>query len=206
MADNNGKGCGCFGIGCLVVVIVGGIVLGLLGFAGWQVYQGALGFTEEGPRELPQVEVDPGHFNELQQRLTAFEQMEGDAQLRLSAEDLNQFVHNSPQLQEARDAVYFEIADGITYSQVSIPLTQVPFMSDRWVNGRLGLQLSIQDGQPTVRVESLTVGGKPAPSAFMDQVQKQDLGQDLMQNPEVAKALKGVKSLNVEGNEIILSK
>jgi len=200
------KGCGCFGIGCLVLVVVAGIVLGLLGFAGWQIYQGALEFTSTEPRQLPVVEVDPTQFQALQQRIDAFKQAEGEAELRLTGNDLNQFVHGSPNLKEARDKVYLTIVDGVTYSDVSIPLDAVPFMKGRWLNGQLGLAIDIQDGQPDIQVKSLTVGDKPVPSAFMDALQQQNLGQDLMQEPEVAQALNQVKSLTVEGNEIILRK
>lgn len=200
------KGCGCFGIGCLVLVVVAGIVLGLLGFAGWQIYQGALEFTSTEPRQLPVVEVDPTQFQALQQRIDTFKQAEGEAELRLTGNDLNQFVHGSPNLKEARDKVYLTIVDGVTYSDVSIPLDAVPFMKGRWLNGQLGLAIDIQDGQPDIQVKSLTVGDKPVPSAFMDALQQQNFGQDLMQEPEVAQALNQVKSLTVEGNEIILRK
>ncbi len=200
------SGCGCFGFGCLTLFVVAGMVVGFLGFAGYQVYLAALEFTEEGPRSLPVVELDPGRLAEVMGRMEAFTAAKEGAELRLSGEDLNQYVQGVPAWESARGKVYFAIENGIAYSEASFPLTRVPALAQRWVNGRVGLALAVEAGTPRVTIESLTVGGRPAPTAFMDVVVGKDFGPTLLANPQVAEMFKGVKSLSVEGSELILRK
>jgi len=201
----NGKsGCGCFG--CVILLIVSGVVLGILSFAGWQVYQGALAFTTPKSEPLPRVVADERQFRELIRRMETFAGAGAEGELRLNAGDLNQYVHGAPEFAYARDHVYFSIEKGIVYSDVSLQLKSVPFLSERWLRGRVGLDLSMENRQSRILVKSLQARGEAAPSAFMDMVARQDFGPVIERSPEVAKTLKGVKSIAVEDDVIILKK
>ena len=210
------KGRGCFFYGCLTTLIL----LIIVGVAGFLVINYGLKklnalieqYTESGPATLPAVQMSKAQYDELDKRVTAFEQALDAGKtvepLVLSAEDLNALMANNPALQAFKGKAYVTIDGDQVKGQVSIPLSDLgslPGLSKlkgRYLNGSATLKASLDNGVLIVTMQSLQVKGQSPPANVMARLRAQNLAQDAYRDPKNAETLRKFESIEIKDGTI----
>lgn len=208
--QNPPKKRGCFFYGCLSMIVLS-LVAVLLIYLGFR-YLGRVAeeFTDSKPALIETVEVSPARLEALQKRLAAFKEVL-DAQkvseeLSLSAEDLNSLIANEPGLKELRNRVFVSIEGDWIKGKVSIPLDKFPLfrLKGRYLNGTATFKASLENGHLLVMLDTLEVNGKPLPAQFLSQLRKQNLAQDVQQDPKTAQAIQKFETIRIQDGSVIV--
>ncbi len=208
-------GLGCVAKGCVVLLIVGllgGAVLGGLGYWAWSQ---ARGFTADHPEAVPILEATDAQAAEVAARVKAFSDTVGRggrATLTLSAADLNAIVARDPKYRDARGRVFFAIVKDALHTRVSVPLDGIPTFKGRWFNGEAGLDVRFVDGELTLKPVSLEVGGKPVSKATLRAMSTPEAMQQLNQglrdkmrkDPKFEEDLRKVESIDIKNNQLVI--
>jgi hypothetical protein len=163
---------------------------------------------------VPTVQVEPGEFEALQQRMAAFQEAlqagAATSPLVLSGHDLNVLLARHPDTATWRDRAHLQVVGDQVVGQVSLPLddlASLPGMKrfrGRYLNGTAALRPSLRDGQLAVFLESLEVNGQPLPENVMRSLRQQNLAQDAQFDPEMSEALARLENIEVSDGQIII--
>jgi hypothetical protein len=134
------------------------VILLLLGLAGALLVKMGVDFLKnnllaDAPAEMIAVEADPERYEELRQDLRKFKDQEEPGELRFSASDLNLILVSDPALADWSDRARVAIEDGIIYVEFAIPMDG-GFFDGKWINGRIGLQPELRNGNLGGRIVS----------------------------------------------------
>lgn len=191
----------CWLYGCLGSIALFGllIVCGGLGTY-WFVNNQFQKYTSAEAAELPVVEIDEAQLAELESRVEGFKTaVEADttpAELVLTADELNAMIASHDDL---RGRVYVKIADGQVSGDVSVPV------GGRYFNGSATFDVVLVNGVLFVNLKAATIKGEPVPDVAIEAIGKENLAKDVNNNPEVAKIIKSLESIRIEGDKIILT-
>ncbi len=188
------------------------IILGVAGILGARYgYKKLVGtYTSPAAAQLPAVTYTGEELQSLTNRLNAFQMaanaLTNEATLKLSARDINVLIHSHDELKEARDRFFVEIEDDTIKSAVSVPLDNfgLDALKGRFLNGKAGLKVEINNGQLTVNLDSLEVNGSRVSPSFMTQLKGENLAKDVKFDAETKKMLQRVEKLAIENGELIL--
>lgn len=200
-------GRGCFFWGCLTLVLLGIAVGGCTGFFAYVLYKGALDATSTTPVPVEVYTLKPGEAEDLAKRLAEFERAAGaggPAELELSADDLNAYIASNQELQGWAGKAYLRIEGDQVFMDVSLPLEDVPFLSGRYFNGKLGVKLGLVDGRLIAFPESAIVNDKPVNEDLMKQVREQDILKATRREGGIADFRTKANSLEVRDGRIVL--
>lgn len=198
---------GCLIGGCLItmLLVVGGLVavgFGTYHFLTQQVTQ----YTSPEPRQLPVVEVSPEEMEEIATRVDTFQkeidQGKAPESLVLTSEELNALISQQEKL---RERVFVTIEDGLIEADVSFPTDGLPGGQGRYFNGSARIDVSLENGELIVNLESAELNGQPIPESIMKQLRTQNLAKDMNNEPDFAKTLAKFERLGVEGDKLILT-
>ncbi|TWT85721.1 hypothetical protein Pla123a_05280 [Posidoniimonas polymericola] len=202
---------GCMFWGCLIVGIGGVLMLLLLVGGGFGAYFWAKGqieqYTSTEPAEIPVSEATDEEIAEIQARVDALQQaVENDQpaaqnEVVLTADDINALIASN---QDMKGKVYVTIENGEVTGDVSMPLDDLPMGKGRFLNAKVTLNASYEDGVPIVTLKGGSVKGQPLPQQFIDALANENLAKDLLKDPKVAEKLRKFDSIKVEGDKIIL--
>ncbi len=208
MSSGEKQGMGCFAKGCIVLLVLGLIVAGVLGWGAYVAVQKVKEFTATSPALVPIQQATEEQFQEVQGRWQAFAaavQSNMPGQLVLTADDINTLVAMSPDL---KGKFHIRIENGQAFTQASIPLDNVPGFSGRYLNGVIGLKVGIENGAVSIVPQSIEVNGKPIPDQIMQALQNKDFAdgfnQGLRDDPNMAAVLQQIKSLRIENDKLII--
>ena len=141
------KGCGCVAKGCLILVILLLIIVGLLGCDWQKAVNWARTETSSTPVELPAENATQAEYDALVKKLDDYKSAEPGSgkTLQITAHDLNVLVALSPEWQTVRGKIHFTIDDDQIGLACSVPLNRVPMFKDQYFNGTAYFKLSIDD-------------------------------------------------------------
>lgn len=200
---------GCLFWGCLTVIIVGLLIAGIASFAGYKIYKKTLSFTSEEPVSISVYKPSQKEYESVRARVDAFRKAldeDREAELVLTAADINTLISLDPELKELAGKVYVYIEGGQIRADASIPLNQIPGFSGRYLNGTVGLKISLENGVLIIHAENVIVDGEPLPEKFMEELRKVNLAKDAYEDVETAELIKKFKSIRIEGGKLIISK
>jgi hypothetical protein len=102
--------------------------------------------------------------------------------------------------------VYFLIEGDKLKGQVSLPLGELglPGMQGRYFNGKATFLASLRDGHLVVMVDSAEVNGQPISEQIMAGMRNKNLAEDAAKDPDNAKLLGKLESLEIKDGTIIL--
>jgi hypothetical protein len=212
------KGRGCLLYGCLTLIVlmvavgIGGFFLVRYGME--QLTAFVEEYTDTVPMAIESVQVEPGELEELQQRMTSFEEaLDRGTRVQplvLTGHDLNVLIARHPAMSAWRDRARMQVVGDQIVGQISLPLDDlaaVPGMKrlrGRYLNGAAALKVSLQGGQLQVNLESLEVKGQPIPEEIMRSLRQQNLAQDAVRNPDLMEAIGQLESIRVVDGEIVI--
>lgn len=205
---------GCFGFGCLVVVV-------LFALGGVGAYFGvtsalkaaAYKYTDDSSRELKvdfTVEESVDVDSRIRRFTDAVNQGEEAEPLALSARDANILINSSldPLLIEMRERVRLKFEDGKILSELSLPLDRlgVKDLRGRYFNGDAELNLTkSENNEMSLNLRSLAANGSRLPPELLSQIQERtDFVDRIMKDPRVTRLTRYLKRFEVVGEQLVI--
>ncbi len=190
-------------LGCLVVLGVG-LVVAILGYINSLVTK----YTDSQPKALVTVEASPAKQEELKTRWTAFQQSVAAGRstrpLKLSADDLNVFLANIPNL---RDRLRFVINGDKLQGDFTVPLddTRQAKLKGRYLNGRVTFNFKFEEGFLTLNVGELEANGRPAPRWLVSRLQKENFLRFLDSNQDVMGLMQRIENVEISDGYVVVT-
>jgi hypothetical protein len=202
---------GCFFYGCIiasVLAVLMAILVGVLIFAGYRMLSSLVNdYTGTAPEQLPKVEMPAEKRQALQDRVKAFRSAVNDGTatepLVLTSDDINALIDEN---EELKGTMFVKIEGDELKARVSIPLDKLPLpmFKGRYLNGEAELKASLFDGELIVHIDAIEVNGKRPPEAVMTDVRKQNITKDIAKDPDNARMLRKLESLEIKDGKIIV--
>jgi hypothetical protein len=174
------KGLGCFGRGCLILVVFA-IVLAIACLAGmywgfqrnsailrgiyWLAKAQAIAQTSV---PIPQFTASDAQIQSVHERCEDFEQKARagqSAELELTADDINTLIATN---QDARGKVFVSIDGDRLRCQTSFPLGELIGRSSYYFNGDIAAQLRGAESLENPQLSGITVNGKSVPRDLLN--------------------------------------
>ncbi len=204
---------GCFFYGCLFAVIF--LVLGVVVVGGglFWIYRVAINATKEytdtAPEAMPPLTMPEAERQALRDKVTAYNKALNERKatepLVLTADDLNALIDDNPKL---KGRAHVEIKDDKIDSRISIPVGEfIPLgeLQGRYLNGSAKVILKVSEGMVDVRLEDVTVKGKPLPAEFAKELRNRNVVRDSANNGNMDKSLAEVQSVVVKDGTVIIT-
>ena len=198
---------GCILGGCLGVVVIGAIGMGVAGFIGWRMLAGQVEkYTSDTPRELPVVEYSDEQMQELQAKLDRIKNASQNGEvaepLVLTADDINALLAKE---EDFRGRVAVRIENGQFVADVSIPTDKIPGGKGRFFNGSATANASLRNGRLDVNIDQASVNGEPVPEQYMAGIRAENIAKDLNKEEKVTEVLELFESGEIDGDKVILT-
>jgi hypothetical protein len=174
------KGLGCFGRGCLILVVFA-IVLGIACVAGmyWgfqrnsAMLHGIYWLTKahaiaQGPVPLPEFTPSDQQLEAVHERCQDFEQKARagqPAELELTADDINALIATN---QDVRGKVFVSIEENRLRFQTSVPLGEFIRRSGYYVNGDITVEPKGAASLENPQLSRISVNGQSIPSDLLN--------------------------------------
>ena len=199
--EKKNSGCGCFGIGCGLLVLALIIGCGI----GYWIFSSIRGLTSETAREIPVVQGSDEEWEALQKKLADYRadnKAGRAASLQLSDREINMLIDRHPAFARLKNRAFVQIADGSLLAQVSFPIDEVPGFNGRFLNGDAKFKIEITEGVFRLKAEELKAGKITFPAELLKF--GENFVNQVMDEPSSREALNKFKSVKFEGNSIIL--
>ena len=208
--SNPPKQRGCFFYGCLSLAVLGLLFI-VLAVVGYFVVKSTVArwvndYTETTPVLVEKVEYPPAKMDALRAQLTAFNDAlargTNEMELVLTADDLNALISQEKELQ---GKVFVRVDDRIK-GELSLPLEDIgPLkLKGRYLNGAVVFKVSLANGALDVRLDDVTVKGKPLPGMLFSEFKKQNLAQNFQNDSQTATNLARLDSIQITNGTVIL--
>jgi hypothetical protein len=207
------KGRGCLFYGCLtllvlLVVVIAGSIFGL-----WQLKKYAFEkFTETKPLEFSEETYSPETAANASKKIQAFsqilEQKKEPATLTLTADEINALIAYDENFNTLNMRAEVAFEEDTAMGKISLPLdNMLPFDlgKGRFLNGAATLDISTQDGELFVFIQSLEVKGEPLPEYIMNELRKENFAKNTNEDPEQAETLSHLKSIDIKDGKMIIT-
>jgi hypothetical protein len=174
------RGLGCFGRGCLVLVVFA-VVLGIACFAGmywglhrhsaifhglyWLTKAQAIGQTST---PVPAFTASDTQIQSVHERCQDFEQKARAgqaAELELTADDINTLIATN---QDLRGKVFVSIDGDRLRCQASVPLGELIGRSGYYFNGDIAIELKNAESLEDPQLSRITVNGEVVPPDLLN--------------------------------------
>ena len=174
------KGLGCFGRGCLIVLVFA-IVLAIACFAGmyWGLHRHSALFygsywlaktrsLAEAPTTVPEFSGSDQQIQRAREGWQDFEQKMRagqPAEIELSADDINALIATS---RDVRRKVFASIDGNQLRLQVSLPIGEVLGRPGYYFNGDVVIELKGAESLDSPQFSRITINGEQAPTDFLN--------------------------------------
>ena len=207
------KGRGCFFYGCLsVIVLLLVVVIG--GYFGikYVVQNLAEQYTSATPMTLPETNATQSDYNAFMTRFAAFKEAlatpnAATQALEMSERDINSVIAFDSDFEPLRKALVIDLDGDQITGTTSLPLGKlgIPFIGDRYLNGKATLKGSIADGKLSIEIVALEANGNSVSSDILSKLNQIDFSkQEGASNPEFQRLLQKVERLEVKDSLIRL--
>ncbi len=141
------KGCGCIAKGCVVMVILAGILIGVLVWGGKKLVAWTRAHASSSPVAVSVENGTRDEYEALIKRLDDFKSAAPGAgkTLELNAHDLNLLIKFSPEWNYVRGKIQASIENDKIGLTGSLPLDFVPSLAGMYWNGEMHFTLSLDD-------------------------------------------------------------
>lgn len=154
------KGMGCFAKGCLILIVF--LIFLCLAMIGGTIYgvrylRGSYFATTSA--QLPSNAATAPEQESARQKWYAFERAaraHAPARVEMTADELNALIASEPRL---RDRAFVTIDGNVGHLRVSIPLIDVSWLRDRYLNAECVVQSSVSGNPAGARITSVVVNG-----------------------------------------------
>ena len=208
--SNPPKQRGCFFYGCLSLAVLGllAIVLGVVGYfvVKSTVARWTNDYTETTPALVEKVAYPRAKMDALRAQLAAFKDAldkgTNQIELVLTADDLNALIGQEKEIQ---GKLFVRIDDRIK-GELSLPLDDMgPLkLKGRYLNGTVTFKVALANGALDVRLDDVTVKGKPLPGMLLSEFKKQNFAQNFQNDPKTAANIAKFESVQITNGTVTL--
>src|SRR5215475_15857275 len=174
------KGLGCFGRGCLILLVFA-IVLAIACFAGmyWGLHRHSALFygsywlaktrsIAEAPTPVPEFNASNQQIQLVQERWQEFEQKARagqSAEIELSADDINALIATN---EDVRGKVFVSIDRDQLRLQMSVPIGQFFGRAGYYFSGEVMIELEGTQSLDGLQFRRITINGEQVPTEFLN--------------------------------------
>jgi len=206
MSEQKRSGCkGCL-IWTLCALGLLAIVLGVSAYLGYRKLVSLRDqYTETKPLVLPVTSYSEADLSKVKKRIDQFIDVAHgsptNAELSLSANDINALLASSG----LSNRVYVMLTNKSLNGQISVPLEDVGirFLKGRYLNGAGVFDVGCENGELTVKVKEIKVGGKPLPEYYMKNIRDVNYAQGMTTNAATQEALRRFQRVEIDDNRLI---
>ncbi|NOZ22727.1 MAG: hypothetical protein GXP25_16740 [Planctomycetes bacterium] len=199
------QGRGCFFYGCLTSIILLILLLAVVGGTIYWGYNKLLSYTSDKPMDIPTVEATADEYTALKARVEAFTKAidEGkSAEIELSARDINILIAQDPDWKEVKGKAFVKIEGDEVKADASIPLGEFPGFKGRYLNGTIGLNISLENNLLVVKPKTVVVKGKALPKQVMDALREQNLAKDADKEEKNIEIIRKFERIEIKDGKI----
>ena len=212
-----GSGC-CCGMGCLSVVVMLGLVVGLvLGGVWWMYVKSVDALTDDAPiavlMETPnEAQVAAASQKVEQLRTAALTQQ--PLTMDFTASELNALIARHPSFSDWRGKARVAIANSELTLDLSVPLRDIPLprVRHRWFNGSVRFALTYNEDQFTLGVKSLSANGQDVDLSLfqtmadnINQGFNEGFDRSQRESPQTNEFWENIRSIEVRDDRLIMT-
>lgn len=204
----------CLLPGCLGLVIMCVIIAGVSFFATKSFVNKSIeSYTTETPTGLASTPLPESEYKALESKLFAFEKaLNSDAdpfELSLTDTEINGLIAESKSLKALKDKMEVSLSGDTLLADVSWPTDQfanIPMLGAlgaRYFNGKLELDVSLENGNLEIFLLGAETNGKTLPAALIEGLSNENLAEHFMDDPDVKEFVDKLESFKVENGQAI---
>lgn len=158
LGKRKSSGCGCLGGGCILALVICGLLVAALVWGAVSTYYGLKDMTATTAKPVPVYEATPEEYAAVNTKVKAFQEAYDagiDATLSVSADEINTLIARDPDWSALRNHVFVTINGQRIAAQMSVPLSSIKAFEDRYYNGEVSMSFVTEKGN--VRPEAVSV-------------------------------------------------
>jgi hypothetical protein len=222
------KGLGCFGCGCLVIVLLVILFGGLMGGGGYVAYQAIEKVTSPAASAIPVIDRGDAVFNGARQKMTDFNhavQNHQTASLHLTADEINTILARNPDFKSQHILGSVAFIKDQARIQFSVPTAILPYhlFPGRYLNGSTDFRVHFDVDEKMIKFDPQTfqlgdspiLGGNtsdsPSDQAFKNSFRQsfapsfdRSFNQSLGKSEFGRNFLNQAKSIEIQNGELVI--
>lgn len=215
---SNKAGWGCLGCGCLIVILVFLLGVGVIGGGSYFLYTKAYSVTSDTAAAVPSFSGGEDVYAGVVRKLDAFNQdvaAKKPSTLTLSADEINALAsHNIGQnqdLKQFKPQLFISLNGSDARLQGCLTLDAFPggLFKGRYVNfdGTTGISFDPETKEIDLQLRKFQLGSVDVPSSSLASLNanlSQSLNQKLRQNPTIWSALQAAKRVEIKDGQFVI--
>jgi len=208
---------GCFGVGCITVLIAGFFFfLVVIGCAWYVCWEAADKLTSPQRVDLKVVRPDQAQIDAAEGSLTRLRNAVSKNEetiVGFTAADLNAIIDQKEDFEDIRDRVRFEIANSIMTVKVSAPLGEIRWkkVQERWLNAVASVTFDYSPSGFDIDIQRLEMNGHEISDSFLSMISSwvsegfTSHFQDEVRKENLDEFWAHVKSMSVEDDKVVVT-
>jgi hypothetical protein len=208
------KGMGCFGIGCVVLLVALLLFGGLIAGIGYLAYSKAGSLTSAAPLTTRSFDGGDEMYGGAQQKLAVFHQalqQNQPATLELSADEINTLIARDPDMTGSQIHAFVAMTGDQMDLEASIPTSLLPFglFQGRYLNGEASLSPAFDPASKslTFTLHALKIGSEAVPAAQLPALQTElqpFINTQMQRYPDAKNFLDHAQYIEVRDSKLLL--
>jgi hypothetical protein len=213
------RGLGCFGIGCLILALVGLLVVIILGSAYYAIHKEIIAVTSDTPPAVPPFTGSDDLYERTKQKVSDFDhdlENHQAATIRLNSDEINVLISRDPNATKNQIHAFVTLANNDGRVQASGPTGVLThgWIRDRYFNVDASFQVHFESDLRMVHLipNSLQLGDKDSTGTTLNSAQvnafvpmiDQTLNDALRGNSDGRALLNQAKSIDIEDGELVI--
>ena len=155
------SGCGCLGGGCAIALVVFLLIGGALFWGAYSTFNGIKSMTAMEAKPIPIYNPTDAEVQSVLAKVKMFNTAYDagrEGEIELSAKEMNTLIARYEPWSALRGHAYASIEGDHVGAQVSLPLSQIRLMQDRFFNGDVSISFINEKGHPQPNIVTVRSG------------------------------------------------
>jgi hypothetical protein len=203
---------GCVGWGCIIMVVLFGIMIVLFGGASYFAFTSFENVATGKADETPVYEGTKDEKAALQKKLNNLQDSFSKGELNtetFSANEINMMIALSPPEMNLKHHVFVSMEENQLKTDAAVPLNMISsWLGNATMSVTIIMQPTIKDGKVEFVFKSIKAKDHQLDDATMKQVNdavNDKVNDAISQNPDSAKTLSHIKSVVIENNQLSIT-
>jgi hypothetical protein len=202
----SGRGC-LFWFGIAAAVLLLFMLLAVYGtyrYVKWVINE----YTDTKPLPAPALQLSHAEVTNLQQRVRLFDDAIKHNQptepLTLTTEEINALIAEKAGSNRGPARLFFSFNSNQVQAQLSVPTDGWlwHWLDGRYLNGSGNFDVSLHDGNLSLKVKSLEVKGRPLPENFMQPLRQNNFADGWTNDPDFTEVVKKLQEIKIENGKV----
>lgn len=203
------SGCGCWFYGCfsLLVIFIGFIFAIYFGLKHLTGKIESLSSTQSVTSEADLQKFTQSDYDKVIKKVELFldtlATAKGEPELSLNSNEINSLIAHHPELAELKGKLKVQIIDNIIRTQFSIPLDELKIVG-KFINVQADWKISFLKNVLDIHVKDVELSSAKLPTVLSQELDKLNIGEEIMTNPENRKRLSDVEKIEVSQGKLTI--